>query len=172
ILGVCAMPLAREKVAAYHRARRARLKAEQGFSASQARTAESRAPVPAIPLGRALTAKERVDDAEMERIERNGGRPEWDNAQDRWRDAAPPRAAAPAPPAPRSMFVVGGKPGRGLVPQGPGYAAPPDLAAVSQFTRFKENTATMLAALAARADAQDRRIAALEAAAAARKAVA
>lgn len=75
-------------------------------------------------------------------------------------------AALPTPAAPpRSMVAVGGKPGHGLVPQGRGYGLPPDLAAVSAYTRaeeFRAQTTTMLAALAARADAQDRRIAALE----------
>jgi hypothetical protein len=80
--------------------------------------------------------------------------------------------AAPAPRAgaPASMVAIGGKPGRGLVPQGYGYPAPPDLAAVSTFTKWRTNTETMLAALAAKSDAQERRIAALETAAADRRA--
>lgn len=85
---------------------------------------------------------------------------------------APPSRAVALPPTPAappvSMVAIGGKPGRGLVPQGRGYGLPPDLAAVSAYTRaeeFRAHTTTMLAALAARADAQDRRIAALEAAA-------
>jgi hypothetical protein len=61
------------------------------------------------------------------------------------------------------MFAIGGVPGRGLVPQGYGYSAPPDIAAVSTFTKWRENTETMLATLAAKADIQDRRIAAHEA---------
>jgi hypothetical protein len=61
------------------------------------------------------------------------------------------------------MVAIGGRAGVGLVPQGLGYAAPPDIAAASAFTKWRVNTETMLAALAARADAQDRRIAALEA---------
>jgi len=91
-----------------------------------------------------------------------------------------PHPVAPAPsralvavPAPPSMTAIGGRPGRGLVSQGSGYPAPPDLAAVSPFTRaeeFRAKTETMLATLAAKADAQDRRIAALEAAAADRRA--
>ncbi len=83
--------------------------------------------------------------------------------------AAPVRVAVPAP-APASMVAIGGRPGRGLVPQGYGYAAPPDIAAVSTFTKWRSNTETMLAALAAKADAQERRIAALEAVAADRRA--
>ena len=150
------MPLPRHKVAAYHRARRARLKAEANA-----------APRPAIPLGRALTTKERRDDAEMERIERNGGRPEWDDAQGRWRDAphAPPRSPRSEPRT--SMVAIGGKPGTGRPI--PGYDptfAPHDGYAVSH----QVNTVIMLSALAARSDALERRVATLEAAAANRKA--
>jgi hypothetical protein len=75
--------------------------------------------------------------------------------------------------APQSMLAIGGRPGPGLIPQGSGYAAPPDLAAVSPFTRaeeFRAKTETMLAVLAAKADEQEKRIAALEAAAADRRA--
>jgi hypothetical protein len=71
------------------------------------------------------------------------------------------------------MVAIGGKPGRGLTPQGQGYALPPDLAAVSPFThakQFEAKAEAMLVALAAKADAQDRRIAALESAAADRRA--
>jgi hypothetical protein len=86
---------------------------------------------------------------------------------------APTRAVAPTPAGAvptASTFAIGGRPGRGLVPQGYGYAAPPDIAAVSTFTKWCANTETMLAALAAKSDAQERRIAALEAAAAGRRA--
>lgn len=87
---------------------------------------------------------------------------------------APSRALVlltPAPPpAPQSMIAIGGKPGRGLVPQAYGYAAPPDIAAVSNYTKWRTNSETMLAALAVKADAQERRIAALETAAANRSA--
>jgi hypothetical protein len=51
-----------------------------------------------------------------------------------------------------------------------GYPAPPDTAAVSTFTKWRANTEAMLAALAAKADMQDRRIAALEASQADRRA--
>jgi hypothetical protein len=77
--------------------------------------------------------------------------------------------AAPAS-APQSMIANGGRPGRGLVAQGYGYAAPPDIAAVSNYTKWRNSTETMLAALAAKSDAQERRIAALETAAANRRA--
>jgi hypothetical protein len=56
----------------------------------------------------------------------------------------------------------GGLPGPGLIPCGPGYPAPPDIFAVSAYGQFMARTANMLVALAARSDAQERRIAALE----------
>jgi hypothetical protein len=111
-----------------------------------------------------------------------------------WSSSSPARASAPpfrpaaSTPAPRSvtlyeplpmpalapqsMLAVGGRPGRGLIPQGRGYPLPPDLAAVSPFTRaeeFRAKTETMLTALAAKADEQEKRIAALEGAAADRR---
>jgi hypothetical protein len=70
------------------------------------------------------------------------------------------------------MIAIGGVPGRGLVARGYGYPAPPDIAAVSTYTKWRANTETMLAALAAKADIQDRRMAALEASQADRRAVA
>lgn len=112
-----------------------------------------------------------------------------------WSSSSPARASAPRfrpaastlarrnvtlyepPPMPavasKSMLAIGGRPGPGLIPQGRGYAAPPDIAATSPFTRaeeFRAKTETMLAALAAKADEQEKRIAALEAAAADRRA--
>ena len=61
------------------------------------------------------------------------------------------------------MVAIGGRPGPGLVPQGYGYPAPPDIAAVSTFTKWREKTEAMLETLAAKTDVQERRIAALEA---------
>ena len=78
------------------------------------------------------------------------------------------RSTSSGPPP--SMVAIGGVPGRGLVAQGYGYPAPPDIAAVSTFTKWRANTETMLAALAAKADMQERRIAALEASQANRRA--
>jgi hypothetical protein len=82
-------------------------------------------------------------------------------------------AARPSPEAMRgSMVAIGGRPGRGLVPQGRGYAAPPDVAAASPYMhakQFEADTKAMLAALAARADEHAREIAALKAAAADRR---
>ena len=68
------------------------------------------------------------------------------------------------------MVAIGGAPGPGLVDQGYGYPAPPDIAAVSTFTKWRENIETMLAALAAKADMQERRMATLEASQADRRA--
>ena len=81
---------------------------------------------------------------------------------------APSASSGPLP----SMVAIGGVPGPGLVDQGLGYPAPPDIAAVSTFTKWRENTETMLVALAAKADMQERRIAALEASQADRRAAA
>ena len=81
-----------------------------------------------------------------------------------------PVRASSTSSGPPSMVAIGGVPGRGLVDQGYGYPAPPDIAAVSTYTKWRENTETMLAALAAKADMQDRRIAALEASQANRRA--
>ena len=83
--------------------------------------------------------------------------------------AAPARAPSTSS-GPPSMVAIGGEPGRGLIAQGYGYPAPPDIAAVSTFTKWRANTETMLATLAAKADMQDRRIAALEASQANRRA--
>lgn len=85
---------------------------------------------------------------------------------------APVSAASTSLAPPSSMVAIGGVPGRGLVYQGDGYPAPPDIAAVSTYTKWRENTETMLATLAAKADVQDRRIAALEASQADRRAYA
>ncbi len=82
---------------------------------------------------------------------------------------APVRATSTSS-SPPSMVAIGGVPGRGLVAQGYGYPAPPDIAAVSTFTKWRTNTEAMLAALAAKADIQERRIAALEASQADRRA--
>ena len=64
--------------------------------------------------------------------------------------------------APPSTPAIGGRPGRGLVDCGPGYPAPPDIFAASPFGRWQANVETMLAALAAKNDAQEQRIAAPE----------
>jgi hypothetical protein len=64
---------------------------------------------------------------------------------------SPARAPAPSTSSgpPPSMVAIGGRPGRGLVAQGYGYPVPPDIAAVSTFSKWRANTETMLATLAA-----------------------
>jgi hypothetical protein len=86
--------------------------------------------------------------------------------------SVPPRALPTSPGPQQSMVAIGGVSGPGLVDQGYGYPAPPDIAAVSAYTKWRTNTEAMLAGLAAKADVQDRRIAALEAAQADRSAYA
>ena len=83
---------------------------------------------------------------------------------------APVRATSTSSGPPPSMVAIGGRPGPGLVAQGYGYPAPPDMAAVSTFTKWRSNTETMLATLAAKVDVQGRQIAALEASQANRRA--
>ena len=61
-----------------------------------------------------------------------------------------------------STPAIGGRPGRGLIDCGPGYPLPPDQFAASPFGKWQANVETMLAALAASNEAQERRIAALE----------
>jgi hypothetical protein len=188
------MPLPRHKVAAYHRARRKRLKAE----AKAARTEPT-----VLPLGRPLTAKERRDDTEMERIEARGGSPEWDSAAQCRRDASSPPPPSPAPstapslpavyqspkplrppvtayrpPAPPLRPVappppIGSGAGRSLIAVGgkpgrgpavPGYN--PDRAPLDPYSiMHRVNMVTMLQALAAQVDTNTREIAALKAAA-------
>jgi hypothetical protein len=86
--------------------------------------------------------------------------------------ATPARAPSTSPGQPSSMVAIGGEPGRGLVAQGYGYPAPPDIAAISTFTKWRANTETMLATLAAKVDMQGRQIAVLEASQAIRRATA
>jgi hypothetical protein len=80
------------------------------------------------------------------------------------RPVSPPvRPSTPAlGAAPPSTPAIGGRPGRGLLACGPGYPLPPDQFVASPFGRWQANVETMLAALAAKNDAQEPRIAALE----------
>jgi hypothetical protein len=173
------MARTREEMRLYQRARRARIKAEDATvdrdwavvdgslprnaitSASDAEHERIRAKAAAIGRGKAV-------------ITQTNGRLDVVS-----RDVFDARLVAPSPsravatPPPPSMVAIGGQAGRGLVAQGNGYAAPPNLAAVSPFTRaeeFRAQTTAMLAALAAKSDAQERRIVALEAADADRRA--
>jgi hypothetical protein len=84
----------------------------------------------------------------------------------------PPAPKRPATP-PASLFAIGGKPSRGLIPQGQGMPLPPDQAAVSAYThakQFEAQTSAIIAELFARDKDKERRIAALEAEAADRRA--
>ena len=158
------MPLAREKVAASHRARRARIKAEKEAIVARGGRPTFTTHEPGIFGYRDGTSRSRAEPRQVPTKLRD---PPTETKA--FRRAVVHVIAPPASP-PRSMLAIGGKPGRGLVPQGRGMALPPDLAAVSQFSRFQENTLAMLAALAARVDAQEQEIAALKAADADRKA--
>ena len=71
-------------------------------------------------------------------------------------------ACEPLSPPPRGVIIPGARPGRGLVDCGPGYPLPPDEFTASPFGKWQANVEAMLAALAAKNDAQERRIAALE----------
>ena len=73
-----------------------------------------------------------------------------------------PNSTSSGPPPPKSLYAVGGRPGLGLVSCGPGYPLPPDQFAASPFGRWQANVETMLATLAAKNDAQERRIVELE----------
>jgi BMFP domain-containing protein YqiC len=176
-------------MAAYMRGRRARQKAEREaaepvvditiprnalLKESDKELSRVRAKVDAIGPGAVITKTHgRLDVLTREDFESRGSAPSREAVYKRPTPAAAPRSATRreyVPPV--SMVAIGGKPGHGLVPQGRGSGLPPDLAAHSPYTRaeeFRAHTTTMLAALAARADAQDRRIAALEAAAADRR---
>ena len=168
---------ARDDMAAYMRARRARLRADR----EAVRAAPSHTP---LNLERTRPTRDgakanrgvRVlahDTPTGEGRYRDGNKPK---PSDRTKQkalsqptslseiwSAPPRAAAP----PQSMIAIGGKPGTG--PPIPGYDptfAPHDGYAVSH----RVNTVTMLQALAAHSDDLERRVAALERAASDRKA--
>jgi hypothetical protein len=177
--------LTRDQMRLYQRERRARLKAER----------EASEPVVDAAIPRNALLKESDEDLSRLRakaaaigrgavITKTHGRLDLLRREDfeaRTVLAAPP-PPTPAPRSadrrgyaapPRSMVAIGGKPGKGLIPQASGYALPPDLAAASPFTRaeeFRAQTTVMLAALAVKSDEQERRIVALETAAADRRA--
>lgn len=178
---------------AYMRKRRARFKA-QGLTSYGTPRKDRKAPHP-TPLGRPLTVWEKVGDAEFDAIEVRGGSPEWDNARSRWRDAStapgpstalslpsgstrgpspnpsavltptaqpkPPATICRSPTSRPSTFASGG------TPPGPPVRA----VAAEASAAWRANMQAMVAALVARSDAQERRIAALEAEAEARRAI-
>jgi len=160
---IALLPLSRDKMREYQRDRRARLKAEADapvidaaipcdaiLKAGDGELASIRAKAAAIGPGAVITkTHERLDVLSQEAFEA------------RHKTSTPP---------PRSMVAIGGRPGRGLVPQGYGYPAPPDIAAASAFTKWRANTETMLATLATKVYAHEREIAALKAAQADRRA--
>jgi hypothetical protein len=151
-------------MAAYMRDRRARLKAEKNANglANKGNAANKPASPKVIVIDQRRSAEEKKRDAQLDALD---GHAVWTGSG----YAALPTHLPAFAPRP-SMHAVGGRPGRGLVAQGNGYALPPDQAATSTYARTQAKTEAMLAALAARSDAQDARIAALEAQAADRKA--
>jgi hypothetical protein len=180
------MTRTREEMRLYQRERRARLKASKPVIDRDWAVADTTLPRYAITG---------ASDAEYERLRvkaaaigrgpvithTNGRLDVLSREAFEARPVAPSRSVAPyKPPAPLSpdairgsMVAIGGRPGPGLVRQGYGYAAPPDLAAVSPYTRaeeFQAKSVAMFAAQAAETDALKRRVVALEAAAADRRA--
>jgi hypothetical protein len=106
-------------------------------------------------LGRPRTALGKRWDAELDALDARGRNAKWNG--DGYSDsgpifrtpAKPPalRKEAASPPPPQSMFAIGGKPGKGLVAQGPGMPVPPDMAAVSTYTLAKEFEANATASI-------------------------
>jgi hypothetical protein len=135
--------LTRDAMRGYQRARRARIKTEAWATVGL--------PAPVKSSSVAL-----AKDAIRERVRAEA----WSAAN----DPAPvaPNSSRSGPPAPQSLYAVGGRPGPGLVIWGPGYPLPPDQFAASPYGQWMAKAETMLAALAARNDAQEKRIAALE----------
>ena len=134
--------------------------AEQGHRGDESAPSPTSRKV--IVIDRRRSAEEKKWDAQLDALD---GHAVWTG---NGYAALPTRL--PVPLARPSMYAIGGKPGRGLIPQGSGYAFAPDQAATSTYTLTQAKTETMLAALAALSDTQERRIAALEAQAASRKA--
>jgi hypothetical protein len=96
----------------------------------------------------------------------------WE-ARRRAREASTMPQRAPSTPQPpstpqapaRSMLAIGGRPGRGLVAQGRGMPARPDIAAVSPYTHAKEfeaNATASINLLAREVTALKRRVGELE----------
>ena len=145
-------------MAAYMRKRRARQKAER-------KAAERGAPVIDRRLSRLATLK--TSEGELAAVRRKAAAigpgaviaMTGERLDVIAREAFEARAAPPAPrlalppPQPRSMFASGGRP-----PGGPHSGSIAEASAA-----WRANVQAMLATLAERADAQDRRIAALEA---------
>jgi hypothetical protein len=135
--------LMRDAMREYQRARRARIKSEAWA------TVGLPPPVKSPPVA---LAKDAI--RERNRVEA------WNAVNHS--AAVAPNSTTGDPPAPKSLYAVGGRPGRGLLSCGPGYALPPDQFVASSFGRWQANVETMLATLSAKNDAHERRIAALE----------
>ncbi len=148
------MSRTRDEMRLYQRARRARLKAGTSPTAPKNGPSIARRPVLAPDLASARTAA-------------IGGFPAM--LAGSLLPATPtgglPHATAPGSPGTMSggsTPAIGGRPGPGLIDCGPGYPLPPDQFAASPYGRWQANVETMLAVLAAKNDAQEKRIAALE----------
>jgi hypothetical protein len=170
--------LTRDQMRLYQRERRARLKAEREASEplvdaaippgallkeSPEDMARIWAKVDAIGPGAVITkAGGRLDVVRREDVEEARSVPPPARLLP---DPPPPPSRPPAPP--RSMPAVGGVAGKGRALAGydPTFAPHDGLA-----VEWQINAATMLSTMAAKIDQQDRRLAALEAEAAARRA--
>jgi hypothetical protein len=135
--------LTRDAMREYQRARRARIRAEAWAAVGLPPPVES----PSLALAK---------DAIREPVKAEA----WSAAN----HPAPvaPNSARSGPQAPESLYAAGGRPGPGLVSCGPGYPLPPDLFAASPYGQWQASVETMLATLAVKNDAQEKRIAALE----------
>jgi hypothetical protein len=135
--------LTRDAMREYQRSRRARIKTEAWAAVGLP---------PPVTRPSAALAK----DAIREQVKAEA----W-SAANRPAPVAP-NSAGSGPPAPKSLYAPGGRPGPGLVSCGPGYPLPPDQYVASPFGQWQASVETMLATLAAKNDAQEKRIAALE----------
>jgi hypothetical protein len=183
------MPLPRHKVAAYHRARRARLKAEAAAASNviplacnpRNKSGERRPPMvradaalPPDAIAQASPAEIAAVRADIAALGERGAVITQIGGRLR---AVEPRLSPP----PRSMVAIGGRPGRGLTVRD--YAPPPPAKAVgvpsagyalptlapgyeAKPANWFASVETMLAANASKTGALERRVAALEARAA------
>jgi hypothetical protein len=135
--------LTRDAMREYQRARRARIKTEAWAAVGLPPPVKS----PSVALAK---------DAIRQRVKAEA----WSAANHPTPVAA--NSTRSGPPAPKSLCAAGGRPGPGLVSCGPGYPLPPDQFAASPFGRWQANVETMLATLAARNDAQEKQIVALQ----------
>jgi hypothetical protein len=135
--------LSRDSMREYQRARRARIRSEAWAAVGL--------PPPVKSLSVAL-----AKDAIRERVKAEA----WSAANHPVPVVA--NSTTSHPQAPKSLYAVGGRPGPGLVSCGPGYPLPPDQFVASPYGQWQASVETMLATLAAKNDAQEKRIVALE----------